>query len=133
MQDISSDYTPLGFSDLTHDEAMIVCIFRGWHEHAPNRELFETRIRDRLQTSQIYAALTEIFQFFQRFTHLRLVHVHDNAVLSPTEEHLLAILGGSIDTPGLEGAALECRAKLNEVQITPRPIEILGGGWEAQN
>ena len=107
---------PLGFSDLNQDEAMLVSIFRAWYRQEDSEE----KLRDQLQKDRVSPALTALFQFFRCFVHLRLVHVNEHEVLSPTEESLLAVLSVSAE-PG-EAVTQRCRVQLMAAQIQPRPL-----------
>ena len=118
---------PLGFSDLTQDERMLVCIFRSWHRHASespsSRTTFETHLREMLKLDRLCSALTDLFLFFRSFNFLRAVCVNEHEVLSPSEEDLLRILGTSTDTVKADTATHNCRMQLKAVHMLPRAIE----------
>ena len=121
MQNKHYEIVPLGFSDLNPDEVMLVSIFRTWYQQKQQQQEIENSIRILLENDVIYPALTEIFNFFRRFVYLRLVHINDNELLSPTEEHLLKVLSCTKEYQSSESKL--CREKLLSINIVSRPME----------
>lgn len=114
---------PLGFSDLNQDELLLVSIFRIWYRQKQNLDAIESSILLRLREDKIYPALKDVFVFFRSFIYRRLVLVHDNELLSHTEEFLLEILGGTEEYDNFESQ--KCREKLMAAMTLPRPMEYI--------
>ncbi|MEM9459958.1 MAG: hypothetical protein AAGF11_37630 [Myxococcota bacterium] len=114
--------SPLGFSDLTQDEALLVSIFRSWVRQASAQADFEQSARDLLRLDHIYPALDDLFVFFRSFCQRPEVHVNEHEVLSATEEQLLTVLGEQ-DARCRDTATDGCRATLRELSMKPRPTD----------
>ena len=112
---------PLGFSDLNQDESMLISIFRVWYTQKESQDEIEASLQMLLKEDKIYPALTDVFHFFRRFTHLRLVHINDNEVLSSTEEYLLKVLGSTDQYHDSIGQ--RCRERLRSTMTILRPID----------
>lgn len=123
MKEKRLETIPLGFSDLNQDESLLISIFRIWYKKKENQGAIEHSIRTLLKENKIYPFLTETFIFFRRFTYLRLVHINDNEILSPTEEYLLQTLGSNEAYHDSESE--QYRSQLLATMTLLRPIEYI--------
>ena len=122
---MTSSYTtflPIGFSDLTEEEILIISIFRSWYEKKRPFDNIEAELLNSLRDNRIHSALSDLFLFFRSFVQLRLVHTHEQEVLSPTEEHLLAVLGRSHELSDIEPVVQRCHMSLSALNMAPRSI-----------
>lgn len=55
---------PLGFSDLTQDECLLIALFRRWCSIGPTRAIAEHRLASLLQADDIHPALDSLFRLF---------------------------------------------------------------------
>lgn len=120
MNTTNSTYTPLGFSDLTQNEINIILLFREWYIQIQDRTSYEKKVLHILRQDKIYPCLKSLFVFFQHFIQLRLVHINQSEVLSPTEEYMLSILG--LSTLMDDDVTERCRIELLSLHKQPRPI-----------
>ena len=125
MNDTSCELTPLGFSDLTQHEAMLVSIFRIWYCQNASKEHLENSIRSSLQTDRIYCALSDLFTFFRIFVQHETVQINKFEVLSHTEERLIATLGSDQADDPANNVAQKCREKLLAIQMHPRHVNAI--------
>ncbi|MEM9072694.1 MAG: hypothetical protein AAGE52_29570 [Myxococcota bacterium] len=111
---------PLGFTDLTQDEALLITIFRGWARDALETTEFEDATRDLFQNDRIRPALDDLFQVFHNFRERRGgIEISEEGVLSAAELQLLTVLDDSED--GLaDCAAHACCSRLTELAMRPR-------------
>lgn len=92
------DFTPLGFTDLTSDEAFVVSVFRHWQSCGSTCEEAESSLTDMLKNDRLYDGLLLLFDLFGTLPdqHRRETK-NDSSVLTSVEEALLDEIG-SFDT-----------------------------------
>ena len=90
-------YIPLGFSDLTQDEILLVSLFRSWYQKEQTSDLEENSLLDLIRIDRVVPILSDLCVFFRHFKHLRLVTINEQEILSLTEEDLLRVLGESME------------------------------------
>ncbi|MEM9784042.1 MAG: hypothetical protein AAF899_16405 [Pseudomonadota bacterium] len=81
--------SPLGFSDLSEDEALVVSIYRGWVESDPCRADYERTITARLDHDPLCRDLAIVFDAFSDMDDAGSGTSSTGPVLSPVEERLL--------------------------------------------
>ncbi|MEM9330646.1 MAG: hypothetical protein AAGA53_04925 [Pseudomonadota bacterium] len=90
----STEFQPLGFSDLTEDESFIISIYRDWRRHWPASVLAERRLTERLRNDCLYDGLEPLFQLFRMYCQKEVFPQENNsALLSMAEETLLNEIG----------------------------------------
>ncbi|MEM9292254.1 MAG: hypothetical protein AAGD01_11285 [Acidobacteriota bacterium] len=126
-----SQPVPLGLSDLTQDECLIVSISRAWLRLGPTYAVAEHSIARLLQTDRIYPALDALFDTFRSLTPNRPAELPaESDLLSPQEERLLDRLALAPFTPEnpdepLSREEINCRAALWLAEIELRPPDAI--------
>ena len=82
----------LGFSDLTEDEAFVVCLYRDWHSSGETRPSFEDMIKTALSHDRLFHCIGDVFAVFQDLALDRFAICGVDDLLSPQEEQLLDAL-----------------------------------------
>lgn len=112
---------PLGFSDLTRDECLIVSIFRAWKRARPTHSVAEHSIARLLETDEIYPALDALFAAFASLALAGLAEHGDSDVLVTSEEVLLDQLSTDDESKPSRQAVQACRSALQMARIELRP------------
>lgn len=86
---MDSNFEPLGFSDLTEDEGLLIVIYRDWQKRAPYLAIGEHAIARLLERDKFRAVLDDIFAIFLRVRDEEDCVLTDSPVLSFDEETLL--------------------------------------------
>ncbi|MGD1888065.1 MAG: hypothetical protein ACFB01_13270 [Cohaesibacteraceae bacterium] len=100
----NSEFTPLGFSDLTDDESFIVSVFRQWRGIGPARSIAEHHLATWLRDDVLHEGLQPLFELFVTLPEREKgVPMSDSSVLSATEAALLEEIGaeGHTNKPGV--------------------------------
>lgn len=113
---------PLGFSDLTHDEWMVVSVFRAWQRLGPTRAVVEHPLARLLKADAIYPALDALFAVFVSFAANDPCETSHTELLSPSEEALLDELSAPHHPGACRLDVCACRAALRRVEIDLRPL-----------
>ena len=82
----------LGFSDLTEDEAFVVCLYRDWHAGGETRPSFEDMIGTALWHDPLFNHLDDVFGVFLQIAQDRFAIFGVGDLLSSHEEGLLDVL-----------------------------------------
>jgi hypothetical protein len=92
----ASDFIPLGFSDLTDDEAFVVSVFRHWQSCGATCEEAESSLAELLRNDRLYNGLRLLFDLFGTLPgqHRRTMK-NDSSVLTAVEEALLEEIGST--------------------------------------
>ncbi|MDH7788633.1 hypothetical protein QBD01_004679 [Ochrobactrum sp. 19YEA23] len=90
----TEEFTPLGFSDLTSDEAFIVSVFRYWQSCGSTPREAESNLVEMLKYDRLHGGLHLLFDFFRMLPdqHSRIPKT-DSAILTSVEEDLLDEIG----------------------------------------
>ncbi|MBA8840983.1 hypothetical protein [Ochrobactrum sp. RH2CCR150] len=90
----TEEFTPLGFSDLTSDEAFIVSVFRYWQSCGSTPREAESSLVDMLKYDRLHSGLLLLFDLFRMLPdqHSR-QPTTDSALLTTVEEDLLDEIG----------------------------------------
>lgn len=90
----TSEFIPLGFSDLTSDEAFIVSVFRHWQSCGSTCREAESSLTEMLKNDRLHSGLLLLFDLFRMLPdqHKRKAKT-DSAVLTSIEESLLNEIG----------------------------------------
>jgi hypothetical protein len=92
MQTLNS--TPLGFSDLTSDEAFIVSVFRHWQACGATHQDAENGLTNLLRNDPLHDGLRLLFDLFGTLSDQdKCKQGNDSSVLTPIEEALLNEIG----------------------------------------
>jgi hypothetical protein len=88
------DSTPLGFSDLTNDEAFVVSVFRHWQYCAPACDEADRSLINMLSGDRLYDGVQPLLDLFKALPewHRRKTR-NDSSVLTSIEEALLDEIG----------------------------------------
>ncbi|MEL6375865.1 MAG: hypothetical protein AAFQ04_01555 [Pseudomonadota bacterium] len=86
---VSDRVEPLGFSDLTPDEELLIVLFRDWQRRGPTRAVEEHALARILQSDKFYPALSDVFFSFGKVAETEARHIADGILLSATEEKIL--------------------------------------------
>lgn len=115
-----SDFTPLGFSDLTSEEAFVVSVFRHWQSSGSNCRGAESSLTDLLKNDRLHHGLEVLFDIFETLPerHRRRAK-NDSSVLAPVEEALLTEIGAFDTKPKQSVKAFQLI--LDEAGTTVRP------------
>lgn len=110
------DFTPLGFSDLSSDEAFVVSVFRHWRSSDTTRNEAESDLAGMLENDRLCDGLQLLFDLFGTLPdqHGRKTKNH-RSVLTPVEEALLDEIG-STDTI-YQGAASKRSSRCWKTQV----------------
>lgn len=116
----ASDFIPLGFSDLTDDEAFVVSVFRHWQSCGVTCTEAESSLSQLLKNDRLYNGLRLLFDLFGTLPdqHRRTTK-NDSAVLTSVEEALLDEIG-STDAMG-KRCVEDFQRLLAEAGTTIRP------------
>ncbi len=126
----TSKFTPLGFSDLTSDEAFVVSVFRHWQSCGTTCREAETSLSDMLQHDRLHHGLLSLFDLFATLPdqHGRRFK-NDSSLLSPVEEALLDEIGAFDTRP--KPCVKAFQQVLDEAGTTVRPAsEIPRSGYD---
>ena len=118
----TSQLAPLGLSDLTQDECLIVSISRAWRRIGTPRAVAEHSISRLLQTDRIHPALDALFAAFDSLFATDLAEGEDSDVLSRSEETLLDELSAEAPPDRLRPEVRACQAALRHARIELRPL-----------
>lgn len=115
-----SDFTPLGFSDLTSEEAFVVSVFRHWQSNGSSCREAESSLTDLLKNDRLHPGLQMLFDLFGILPerHRRRTK-NDSSVLAPVEEALLNEIGAFNTTP--KQCVKTFQLILDEAGTTVRP------------
>ncbi|WP_432349207.1 hypothetical protein WMC41_23725 (plasmid) [Shinella yambaruensis] len=61
------NFTPLGFSDLTSDEAFVVSVFRHWQSCGSTCKEAEGSLTEMLKNDRLHEGLLSLFDLLERF------------------------------------------------------------------
>ncbi|MBA8821945.1 hypothetical protein WKW50_20815 [Ochrobactrum sp. GPK 3] len=90
----TEEFTPLGFSDLTSDEAFIVSAFRYWQSSGSTSTEAESNLADMLKYDRLHNGLFLLFDLFRMLPDQYSRHqTTDSALLTSVEEDLLEEIG----------------------------------------
>lgn len=126
----ASDFIPLGFSDLTDDEAFVVSVFRHWQSCGVTCTEAESSLSQLLKNDRLYNGLRLLFDLFGTLPdqHRRTTK-NDSAVLTSVEEALLDEIG-STDAMG-KRCVEDFQQLLAEAGTTIRPaLNISRSGYD---
>ncbi|MEM6974131.1 MAG: hypothetical protein AAF577_15130 [Pseudomonadota bacterium] len=90
--------SPLGFSDLTEDEALVVSIYRDWIGSGSSRADYEREIAGQLLHDPLHAHLTAVFAVFRDISKGVIGAIAPGPQLSHLEERLLDDLSQRLPT-----------------------------------
>ncbi|MEM8962454.1 MAG: hypothetical protein AAGD38_13305 [Acidobacteriota bacterium] len=114
---------PLGLSDLTRDECLIVSISRAWRLEPTHAEA-EQNIARLLRNDPVYPALDTLFAVFPPLFANEPVEAEGSDLLSANEETLLDQLSSEA-LHCLDYAVHACRTALRQANIELRPLGII--------
>ncbi|GLR54502.1 hypothetical protein KYK30_06860 [Shinella yambaruensis] len=124
------NFTPLGFSDLTSDEAFVVSVFRHWQSCGSTCKEAEGSLTEMLKNDRLREGLLSLFDLFGTLPDQnRRRTKNDSSVLTSVEEALLDEIG-SLDTMP-RGCVKAFQQVLEEAGTTIRPAsEIPRSGYD---
>lgn len=113
---------PVGFSDLTDDEALVIALFRNWRGIGPTQAIAEHTIARHFFRAQFHEVLGVLFSVFQFFGYGNGRQIADFDLLSEEEERLLDLLSDSRSGLLREPEAIvACRVALKAIAMSLRP------------
>ena len=116
-----AERVPLGFSDLTQDECLVIALFRKWHRMGPTRAIAEHRLACLLQADTIHPALDSLFRLFSAFPLASDDRDGETDLLSEGEEMLLDLLSDQEHPEKDLALVRECRRDIESSEIRLRP------------
>jgi hypothetical protein len=126
----TEEFTPLGFSDLTSDEAFIVSAFRYWQSSGSTSKEAESNLADILKHDWLHSGLFSLFDLFRMLPdQYSRYETTDSALLTSIEEDLLDEIG-SFNTKS-KRCVQAFQQVLDEAGTTVRPTsEIPRSGYD---
>ncbi|MEM1384182.1 MAG: hypothetical protein AAF713_08580 [Pseudomonadota bacterium] len=115
---------PLGFSDLTQDEQLLVAVYRDWRGLGPTVSIAEHAIARTLRRDKLYQALEPLFDVFRQVAAPeQRAAPQDSDVLTETEELLLDMLSDAGAEHDFGTVTARCQAALAASGVCPRMSE----------
>ncbi|MEM7480028.1 MAG: hypothetical protein AAF481_02545 [Acidobacteriota bacterium] len=118
----ASQSAPLGLSDLTEDECLVVSISRAWRRLGPTQAVAEHSIARLLQKDRIYPALDALFATFGPLFADEPAEADASDLLSRSEQALLDRLTAEDVHQRQPPEVRACRAALGQARIELRPL-----------
>ncbi|MEM9027623.1 MAG: hypothetical protein AAGC70_04570 [Pseudomonadota bacterium] len=116
----NSELAPLGYADLTGDEAFIVTVFRHWQMIGPTHAVAERRLCMQLRKDQLYDGFVALFEIFRNVPlEEGRTERNSSGVLSAAEEMLLEVIGSADGVRSASVAEFQRVLHLANVRIRP--------------
>ena len=116
---------PLGFSDLTMDECVLIALFRRWCSIGPTRAIAEHQLACLLQADSIHPALDSLFRLFDEIPCIAPFEDGETDLLSEDEEALLNLLSDRHHPDKDRAIVKQCRRDIKNSEIQLRPASAI--------
>lgn len=107
---------PIGFSDLTDNEAFILKMFRDWSCMPDEKSVWEDKIAFTLRNDVLSGVLSTIFDTFRQISAGKMAPCGTDSIISPIEEQLLDVLAEKLSK--LENSPTACASRDRIVRET---------------